>query len=256
IRRGRALRASRARPDVRVLHRPVVRARSSHGLLHFLHRLRAARPRRLFAASEHVRDLRVRASLDLAQDERGALSRRKRAYRGREVRQRHTVAFRRGKAQVRERYEAARASHPIHRLVRRDLVEPCPLVTGAWRCPRAERGEKRLLVEIVGVRSASCQAQHVGEDLALVALQKLTERHRSDPTTIERARRPDVRWAHRARAARLNKSEKLENEREKEQCSWVFPACLPEYRTARNTTAWGGSLCVWRSLFELFAFAP
>src|SRR4029077_6866272 len=133
--------------------------------------------------------------------------------------------------------DPACASHLIDRLVRRNLVEPCPLVTGAWRRPRAERGEERLLVEIVGVRSASRQSQHIREDLALVALQKLTERPRSDPTTIERSPRPDVRWARRARAARLNKSEKLENEREKEQCSWVFPACLPEYRTARNTTA-------------------
>ena len=87
-----------------------------------------------------------------------------------------------------ERYDAARLSHPIDRLVRGDLVEPRALVASARRRPRAERGEKCLLKQIVGLRTVPGEPKDVGEDFALVALQELTEGHRSDLTTIERVR--------------------------------------------------------------------
>src|SRR5438094_8995943 len=159
---------------------------SSNGLLELLHGFRHAGPRRFLATAERVRYLLVGAALDLPQHERGTLSAREQADSVPKVRDGHAVWLGRGKTQIRDRHEPALVSRAIDRLVRRDLVEPRPLLARARRWPSSERGEEGLLIEVVGVAAIPGEPQRVREGLAFVPLEQLADVHRDSLTPSAR----------------------------------------------------------------------
>src|SRR5258708_8828552 len=145
-----------------------------HRRFHFLQRLAHPSARRFLAALERQGDLRVGETLELAQHERRALPRWQGLDRQREIREGRVIPLRRRECQVIDvRDDPPHPPLAVDRAVRRDLVQPGPLVAPPRRRPRPERREERVLVQVLGIGPLAGDAQGVAQQLALLALDEL-----------------------------------------------------------------------------------